>query len=234
MRNWWKNQYIFDAILFTCKKDIQHLVSPSILRTNNRKQLPVLKQMFQTGLRVSVTCLAQPPWTSTTAFVVFYTQHLLWDKIHFFSDGEMWAKTTEQFTPGPCPFMGTIYARSQFLRLFRPAKNEASELHAPFQPLVIPAYSAPSFYKNTWSTSIRTATSFTCAFGKIRYTHNRWWGPLSRFKNATFMPLTLLTRILASCSKRDSKWSTRGCFHIRWQVLIQRQETENNPWGWYF
>lgn len=124
--------------------------------------------------------------------------------------------------------MGTTYARSQLFRLFYPAKDEASWLHTPFQPLEsypnthIPA-SSP--YKYTWPTSFRTAISFTCTFGKIQHTPKRRLGNSSRFKTATFMPLTLLTGILTSCSKK--RWSTKGCFHIRWQdTLIQLQGVE--------
>lgn len=69
----------------------QYLVSLSILRINNRKQLPVSKQPFQTALYITVT----------TALVLLYTQLLLWDKINCFSGGEIWPETREQFTSGP-------------------------------------------------------------------------------------------------------------------------------------
>lgn len=197
MRNWWQNQYVFDEILFICKNCTQHLVSLSILRTNNRKRLPVSKQTFQTALYAA----------ATTALILLYTQLLPWDKINCFSGVEIWAETRvwSRIHIGPCPCTGTTYARSQLFRLFYHAKDEPSWLHTPSQLFgshpntCIPALSP---YKYISPTSFWTATSFTCTFGKTQYTPKRKPRNSSRFKTATFMPWTLPTGILTSSKSR--------------------------------
>lgn len=91
--------------------------------------------------------------------------------------------------------------------------------------ILIPAYPAPSSYKNTWPRSFGTATSFTYTFGKIRYTPKRRQGPLLRFKNATFMPLTLLTGILTSCCKKRQQM-----IYQRWFSYMMTRSAYSRNW----
>lgn len=119
--------------------------------------------------------------------------------------------------------MDIIYTRLELFRLLYPSQVFYTLLMSsctlPTPSIISRSFMPPA---SSYITPRPTSTgTFICSFSRIKHAHTRRQEPLPRFKSTTFMPLTLLTGILTSCSKK------------REQMIYQRLLSFKMTWSAY-